>query len=488
MAGGISDLSILNQTRREDPEQNAGWAQVGGAAAGGLNGPGTAGGQQAFAKGELMGSQTAEAMGRARLSVMDANARETSASFFEQHGAELGFSPNEVPMIVSSIRAGQMDPEKLANVTRLKQENNARDKLNDPNATPQEREMALSVLSPGENSPKWNPQGTATFQPTQAGGGTPGAPQPPTTPNTPLPGVQVSQAGVAANAAGTAEKQAQTAAAQQRGNQTNQMDPELAPIMARFVDANPNVAGNMRALTMGSGSLVAAAFMAEHGDADAKAYMTKKLGAAAPAPGAAAPAPGAPPAPPTGLQPAPGVSLKEQADTRHDFAAGVGGRQMTNLNTMYQHAKLFDQIADQLGNGNFKPTNAINVEWQRLFGGDAPTNLKVAGDFLGREAVRATVNSGAGTGQERELAVDANSSPAQLHGAANTLRSLVGGQAHSLDLRARRAGVDTSQFVDPEVADKYQLGSHAGKPAATGGAGDLQSAAQAELARRGITR
>ena len=120
MAGGISDFSILNQTRREDPEQNAGWAQVGGAAAGGLNGPDTAGGQQAFAKGELMGSQTAEAMGKARLSVMDANARETMASGLEQHGQEMGFNPNEVAMISASIRGGQIQPENVFNMHKNK--------------------------------------------------------------------------------------------------------------------------------------------------------------------------------------------------------------------------------------------------------------------------------------------------------------------------------------------------------------------------------
>ena len=245
MAGGISDFSILNQTRREDPEQNAGWAQVGGAAAGGLNGPGTAGGQQAFAKGELMGSQTVDALSKAKLNVMDAQARESAATFFEQHGQDLGFSPHEIVPIAMGARQGQLPPEQLFSLIKTKQENNARDKLNDPNATPQEREMALSVLAPGENSPKWNPQGTATFQPTQAGGGTPGAPQPPTTPNTPLPGVQVSPQGVAANAALTGERNAQAGAANARANAQQQKDAAGLPLKTGFMwktDENGDIA------------------------------------------------------------------------------------------------------------------------------------------------------------------------------------------------------------------------------------------------------
>jgi hypothetical protein len=118
---------------------------------------------------------------------------------------------------------------------------------------------------------------------------------------------------------------------------------------------------------------------------------------------------------------------------------------------MVQHSQLFDALADQLGNGSFAPSNYINQLWQRTFGSPAPSNLQTAGGFLGREAIRATVNSGAGTGAERELAVDNNSSPEALHGAAATLRSLAAGQLQSLDIRAQRGGVDIAQLLGPEA-------------------------------------
>ena len=248
------------------------------------------------------------------------------------------------------------------------------------------------------------------------------------------------------------------------------MTPEQVALIAQYVRQNPSAAPSGRPLFTPQGAAVAGA-------------LTDPTGAAAaPSSAGAGPAPVVPPPPPagqTGAAPtgAPGaappqgtnqapsttpfghLSFKEQTGIRNDFANGVAARQVTSLNTMFQHSQLFDQIADQLHNGNFTPTNDINVLWQKVFGGSAPTNLATAGAFLGREAVRATVNSGAGTGEERELQVGPNASPGQLHDAASTLRSLAGGQLHSLNRRATRGGVDITQLLEPGVAQAYGLGS-----------------------------
>ena len=300
-----------------------------------------------------------------------------------------------------------------------------------------------------------------------------------TLPGAVQPNVHLSPIG----AADVAEKNAQAAAAAQRAtNAPGQMDPTLAPIIARFIDQNPAVASNFRSLTMGQGPLVTAAFMAEHGDPDAQAYMKTRLsGGAAPPPGVApnpaAAAPGqlavhplqpgqeehnAPQnTPPNGIVPAPGVSLSEQAAIRKDFASGVSAKQVTALNTAYQHSVLLDQLADRIGNGNFTPTNAINVAYQKLTGSPAPANLQEGAAFLGREAVRATVNSGAGTGEERGLQMSDTASPAQMHGVAQTVRSFLGGQLHSLDLRARAGGKDISPLLSPEARKAYGMGEFA---------------------------
>ena len=225
------------------------------------------------------------------------------------------------------------------------------------------------------------------------------------------------------------------------------LDPVMAAEAAEFIRQNPGLAGNFRSLLANGGPDVIHAFLHPSG---------------------------APTTPLNGISPAPGVSLKEQAGIRSDFANGLGARQTTALNTMVQHSQLFDAVADQLGNGDFAPSNYVNVLWQRLFGSPAPSNLKTAGAFLGREAVRATVNSGAGTGEERELQVDATSSPDALHGAAATLRSLAAGQFHSLDLRAQRGGVDIAQLLGPEAQAVF--GRHPVVPMAPLGApGDNNS-------------
>lgn len=378
---------------------------------------------------------------------------------------------------------------------KLQQETANRSTLSSPTATPQQQVLAQQGIE-GKVAPLQNvPNQYAVPAGQQA------------------PNVHVSPMGTA----DINEKNALAAAATQRAaNAPNQMDPAAAPVLARFIDQNPNLAGNLRSLVSNGGSMVGVAFMAEHGDQEAQALMASRYGIgqapnAAPASGPTAPgpvapgAPGAPPGslppgaaepngpyhtPPNGIVPAAGVSLKEQADIRNDFAKGVAAKQTTALNTAFLHSILLDKVADQIGNGNLTPTNEINVLFQRLTGSPAPTNLATVGSFLGREAVRATVNAGAGTGEERELAVSPSSSPEQMHGLSQTIRALLGGQVSSLDMRARRGGVDIRQLLTPEAQQAYGLTpaaatAHAlaGSPAAPP---DLASMAAAELARRGV--
>jgi len=160
------------------------------------------------------------------------------------------------------------------------------------------------------------------------------------------------------------------------------------------------------------------------------------------------------------------------------------------------HSRLYDMLADAQATadaaGNFTPSNAFKNLWNRTFGSSAPTNIAIAGSFLGREAVRATVNAGAGTGEERELQVPKNASADQMHDAANTIRSLASHQLRSLDNRARRGGVNILQLLDPQTRTDY-IAANAPQPApgaapAGGGGVDLVSMAQAELARRSGAR
>src|SRR6516225_3839422 len=298
------------------------------------------------------------------------------------------------------------------------------------------------------------------------------------------------------------------------------MDPEIAPVLARFIEKNPSLAGNLRSLTTGGGPLVGLAYMADQGDVQAQQILARRMNAvpgahpaAAPAGAGGAQAPvvdhGAPVSvPPAGgapvafdavvtdphqiISPAPGVTLKEQAGIRDDFGKGKGAQQTTFVNTMMAHSRLYDMLADAQATadaaGNFTPSNAFKNLWNRTFGSSAPTNIAIAGSFLGREAVRATVNAGAGTGEERELQVPKNASADQMHDAASTIRSLASHQLRSLDNRARRGGVNILQLLDPQTRSDY-IAANAPEPTpgaapAGGGGVDLASMAAAELARR----
>lgn len=302
----------------------------------------------------------------------------------------------------------------------------------------------------------------------------------------PAPVVHLSPVG----AANVGEKNAMANAAQTRADHPAGAqnpfanDPELAGRVAQYIMMNPAAAGNLRGTLANGGPQAIDAILTAQGfprQAPAPGVVPpNQVHPGVGTPGVAPPAPGQPTVtplapgqdehnapqhtPPNGITPAPGVSLSEQAKVRNDFASGTGAKQATSLNTMYQHSQLFDKLADQIGNGNFTPTNEINVLWQKATGSPAPANLQTAASFLGREAVRATVNSGAGTGEERELQVPANASPEQMHGVAQTLRSLALGQLNSLDLRARRGGVDISQLLSPETQAGFGFHSGGNRP------------------------
>lgn len=220
--------------------------------------------------------------------------------------------------------------------------------------------------------------------------------------------------------------------------------PEEIAQAAEFIRHNPNAAPTGRALTSPNGMAI-----------------VKELNK----PTTIAPnADGTP-----GTDPTAGVSLKEQADIRNDFAKGKAAQSTTALNTMANHASLMDAVANQLDNGDFTPSNKVKNLWGKMFGGSAPTNLKIVGGFLGREAVKATVNSGSGTGEEREFQLGDDASPTQLHDAAAIMRRLGGGQLASLKLRAQRGGVDINQLLDPIAQDAYHMQTGPATGAGAGG-------------------
>lgn len=425
-----------------------------------------------------------------------------------------GWSPSAALAATGYYRATGRDPQEIFKAHQENQNDELMTLIADPNTPNAARQAALQALSKkGDVGQTQNVEGQLVnaLSPTA----------PPTVTQTP-----VSESVINRN-------NATAAAANSRAAMSgNVMDSTLAGITAKFIDENPNLASNMRSLTNGSGPWVVAAYMAEHGNPEAVAWLADHAsGRASPgtqatpnhaagpnaAPGASPAAPPAAPGPDHGapvsnpgvgapvpfdapvsdphqiIQPAPGVSLAEQAAIRKDYAnsKGAGGR-VGFINTMAAHSRLFDMAADELqraaATGNFTPSNALQVLWTKTFGGAAPTNLNLIGEFLGREAVRATINSGAGTGEERQLQVKNDASPTQMHEAAQTIRALGAHQLRTLDNAARRGGVNILQMLDPQTRKDFgALGGFTDTGASAPGAGggmDLQQAAAAELARR----
>ena len=305
------------------------------------------------------------------------------------------------------------------------------------------------------------------------------------------------------------------AANQRASNSTGQMDPELAGIVADFGRTNPAIYQNLRSTTMGGGPMIIAADIAQNGTGPAQlraaSWLARKAAGMSqpqPAPGPAQPPgsvtpdnpngavgrPGNPPltaedtapALPPGVAPhpsvaapgqlavhplqpgqeehndtqntaalttppAPGVSKAEQVRIRNDAASGATAKQVTNINTAMAHARLLDMVADQTGNGDIVPANTVGMLYKRLSGNPIPNNLATIVSFLGREAVRSTVTAGAGTEEERDLQLPTGSSPAQMHGVANTIRSLLAPQLDGLDKRALRGGADIRGLLSPET-------------------------------------
>jgi len=399
--------------------------------------------------------------------------REAALNQLEDQFVDAGMKRSQARLSTGYIRATGKSPEEVMKALGTSDEVELTRLIADPNTPDPLRQAALQAISKkGDVGQTQNIEGQIVngLSPTN----------PPTVTVTP-----VAQSVINRN---NAEGRAADARA---AGGAGAMDPEIAPVLARFIEKNPSLAGNLRSLTTGGGPLVGLAYMADQDDVQAQQILARRMNAvpgahpaAAPAPAPAgaggAPAPvvdhGAPVSvPPAGgapvafdapvsdphsiISPAPGVSLKEQAGIRTDFSSGKGASQTTFVNTMMAHSRLFDMLAEEQKKadaaGNFTPSNAFNNLWNRTFGKSAPTNIAIAGSFLGREAVRATVNSGAGTGEERELQIPKDASADQMHDAANTIRSLASHQLRSLDNRARRGGVNILQLLDPQTRKDY---------------------------------
>lgn len=127
-------------------------------------------------------------------------------------------------------------------------------------------------------------------------------------------------------------------------------------------------------------------------------------------------------------------ALGEKAATNY-FVSGKGGQQLTAFNTALNHLDTLDSLATDLSNSNIQVFNKAAQAWAQQTGNPAPTNFAAAKNAMSGEVAAALKASGATDEEIRKVdeTFSRVQSPAQLHGAIDTYRTLLKSKAHNLE-------------------------------------------------------
>lgn len=163
-------------------------------------------------------------------------------------------------------------------------------------------------------------------------------------------------------------------------------------------------------------------------------------------------------------------SFKTQQDAMKFFTTGKGADAMRQQETILHHAKVFENIANALDNGNVQIANQIGNQFGLQFGSDKATNLKMAGQIFSAEVGKYLAGSMGSAEERSELAklLPMFNSPEQFKGGLRTLSNLVEGQRQSW-MRQRTAALSgkvtdesggaVGQRLSPEAASKLPPGT-----------------------------
>lgn len=161
--------------------------------------------------------------------------------------------------------------------------------------------------------------------------------------------------------------------------------------------------------------------------------------------------------------------LPSELQTLNAFNKGVPAQKVTALNTAMNHLETMHDLGVALKNGNMTSFNNVAQFFAQQTGEAAPTNAQEAAEIVGNEVMKSVVNSGAGTGPEREKLQEAFGkarSPDQMEGAIKTARHLLAGQAASMALQYKN-GTKKDDFYDRNpVLRELTGGATTGRPTA----------------------
>lgn len=153
-----------------------------------------------------------------------------------------------------------------------------------------------------------------------------------------------------------------------------------------------------------------------------------------------------------------------------DFATGAQGNQVRSLNVAVNHLNALGGLAAALQNGNVQKLNEVRNAYKTQTGQDAPTNFDTAKTVVGDEVVKAVIGSG-GAQSDRDQAqkvIDAANSPAQLLGAINTYKTLLGGQLNGLS-KQYQASTGRNDFAERLLNPNTVKATVKGNPVQEGG-------------------
>jgi len=161
----------------------------------------------------------------------------------------------------------------------------------------------------------------------------------------------------------------------------------------------------------------------------------------------------------------PSLSQADQPTIQHTenaFVNGVQGRNLTAINTAEQHIGVVRGLVTALNNNDIPAANHFFNWIGTQTGNPAPTNLGAALSMLSPEITRSTLQSGAGSEEERTAHaafMGIAAAPEQAEQALNVYETLLAGRAASLGQEYRAGGgkKDFNKFLLPATVDALHL-------------------------------
>ncbi len=163
-------------------------------------------------------------------------------------------------------------------------------------------------------------------------------------------------------------------------------------------------------------------------------------------------------------------TLKEFNSTSNSKAGG----QVLALNTLIHHAELYQQVAESLKNGSFRPGNAAYNAVANAFGAAPPTQANLVARFLAGETGKVATGGVPAEGEINGIlkSLGSDASPDQIKQAGATLLQVAAGRATPLMERVKEAKLDKVVRVlgndAQEILKRRGINPETMKPAGTG--------------------